>query len=215
METLRNLLLFLPNAASMMLKCAQLLRKLGDDTTSVEIMKYCMNFAVRPSQTTLGFIMNCLCLFLAIRSPLMGACANFQVKECMPICNVCMIYLHQKGKLQILKRFSTSLWSCFKFAFEICWVFFISFLFFFTLQWHPFIPCLAEDLKLFRQGSGMQSELGWEFPRPELVCAVCVVASLIGRGVTPYAAGGPSSSGPGTPASDVPIRWPGPCKFRS
>lgn len=94
METLRNLLLFLPNAAQMVLKCAQLLRKHGDDTKSIEIMKYCINLAIFPSQIPLRFIMKCLHLFLAIRSPLIGACANFQVKECMLICNVRMIYLN-------------------------------------------------------------------------------------------------------------------------
>lgn len=53
----------------------------------------------------------------------------------------------------------------------------LGFFFFFflvlTLQWNPFIPCLAEDVKLFCQGSWMQGKLGWGFPCPELACSVC------------------------------------------
>lgn len=47
------------------------------------------------------------------------------------------------------------------------------FFFVLTLQWNPFIPHLAEDVKLFCQGSWMQGKLGWGFPCPELASTVC------------------------------------------
>lgn len=70
----------------MVLKRAQLLQKLGDDTESKEIMKYCINSAIFPVLDSMRFIMSSP--FLAIRFPLLGACPDFQVKDecCSAMC---------------------------------------------------------------------------------------------------------------------------------
>lgn len=47
------------------------------------------------------------------------------------------------------------------------------FFFVLALQWNPFTPCLAEDVKPCCQGSWMQGKVGWGFLCPELACTVC------------------------------------------
>lgn len=47
----------------MVLKCAQLLHKLGDGTRSTERMKHCTDWAVFPSQTPLRFVRKRLQIF--------------------------------------------------------------------------------------------------------------------------------------------------------
>lgn len=88
------------------------------------------------------------------------------------------------------------------------WVFFC---FVLTLQWNPFIPCLAEHVKLFYQGSWMQGKLGWGFLCPELLCAgvVCVVLWLWGPNSaslrSSQSVARPVSSDPSLPLPSCPV----------